>query len=78
MSFQCKIKVLTELKWKTIHALTFFGYEEGLVFPIYFLDQTFVDSIDLVLLIDHDSQCRNWIRSSLFQLSNKKSNKSQI
>ena len=37
----------------------FFGYEDGLVFPIYVLDQTFVDCINLLLLIDDDSQCRN-------------------
>ena len=31
-----------------------FGYENGLVFPIYVLDQKFKDSIDLLLLIDDD------------------------
>ena len=31
-----------------------FGYETGLVFPIYISDQKFEDSIDLLLLIDHD------------------------
>ena len=31
-----------------------FGYENGLVFPIYALDQKFKDSMDLLLLIDED------------------------
>ena len=29
-----------------------FGYENELVFPIYFSDQKFEDSVDLLLLID--------------------------
>ena len=31
-----------------------FGYENGLVFPIYVSDQKFEDSMDLLLLIDND------------------------
>ena len=31
-----------------------FGYENGLVFPIYVSRQKFEDSIDLLLLIDDD------------------------
>ena len=31
-----------------------FGYENGLVFPIYISDQKFKDSIDLLLLINDD------------------------
>ena len=31
-----------------------FGYENELVFPIYVSDQTFEDSMDLLLLIDDD------------------------
>ena len=31
-----------------------YGYENGLVFPIYISDQKFEDSIDLLLLIDDD------------------------
>ena len=31
-----------------------FGYENELVFPIYFSDQKFEDSIDLLLLINDD------------------------
>ena len=32
-----------------------FGYEDGLVFPIYVSDQKFEDSMDLLLLIDDKS-----------------------
>ena len=31
-----------------------FGYDNGLVFPIYVPDQKFEDSLDLLLLIDDD------------------------
>ena len=31
-----------------------FGYENGMVFPIYVSDQKFEDSVDLLLLIDND------------------------
>ena len=31
-----------------------FGYENGLVFPIYVSDQKFEGSMDLLLLIDND------------------------
>ena len=31
-----------------------FGYENGLVFPIYVSDKKFEDSMDLLLLIDND------------------------
>ena len=55
-----------------------FGYANGLVFPIYLSDQTCGGSTDFFFLTDDDSQWRNWIRSSLFEFSNEKSNKSQI
>ena len=31
-----------------------FGYENGLVFPVYISDQKFEDSMDLLVLIDDD------------------------
>ena len=33
-----------------------FGYENGLVFPIYISDQKFEDSMDLLLLINDDNR----------------------
>ena len=45
-----------EVKNKCINV---FVYEDELVFPIYVSDQTLGDSIDFLLLIDDDSQCRN-------------------
>ena len=37
----------------------FFGYEDGLVFPTDLSYQRFRDSMNLLLLIDDDSQWRN-------------------
>ena len=34
--------------------INIFGYENGLIFPIYISDQKFENSIDLLLLIDND------------------------
>ena len=41
--------------------INLFGYEHGLVFPIYIgkLWRNFGDSMNFLLLIDDDSQCRN-------------------
>ena len=79
MEFPVQEKDFNKIEVKNNKCINMFGYENGLVFPIYLLDQTFGDSMNLLFLIDDDdSQCRNWIRSSLFQLSNEKSNKSQI
>ena len=46
-----------------------FGYENGLVFPIYVSDQKFEDSIDLLLLIDDDKPhyvCTSKILTDLY------------
>ena len=39
-----------------------FGYENGLVFPIFVSDQTFEDSMDLLLLIDDDKSHYMYIK----------------
>ena len=69
---------IIKIEVKNNICINMFGYENRLVLPTDASNQTFGDSIDLLPLIDDDSQCRNIIRSSLFQLSNKNSNKSQI
>ena len=46
LSFLCKME--------NNICINVFGYENGLVFPIYISDQKFKDSIDLLLLIDDD------------------------
>ena len=39
-----------------------FGYENGMVFPIYVSDQTFEDSMDLLLLIDDNKSHYMYIK----------------
>ena len=55
-----------------------FGYENGLLFPIYLSDQTFGDSMNSLLIIYVGIQWGNSIGSSLFQFSNKRSSKTHI
>ena len=78
IQFRVQEKGFNKIEVKNNKCINVFVYEDGLVFSIYVSDETFGDSIDLLVLIDHDNQCRNRIQSSLFQFSNKKSNKSEI
>ena len=54
LSFPCIKKILNKIEVKNNICINVFGYENGLVFPIYVSDQKFEDSIDLLLLIDDD------------------------
>ena len=45
-------KIFTKLK-KIYICINVFGYENKLIFPIYISDQTFEDSMDLLLLVDN-------------------------
>ena len=47
-------KDFNKIEVKKNICITVFGYENGLVFPVYISDQKFEDSIDLLLLIDDD------------------------
>ena len=47
-------KDFSNIEVKKIICINLFGYENGLVFPIFVLDQKFKDSMDLLLLIDDD------------------------
>ena len=47
-------KDFSKIKVKNNICINVFGYENGLVFPIYVSDQKFEDSMDLLLLIDDD------------------------
>ena len=47
-------KDFNKIEVKNNICINVFGYENGLVFPIYISDQKFEDSIDLLLLIDDD------------------------
>ena len=47
-------KDFSKIEVKSNICINVFGYENGLVFPIYVSDQKFEDSIDLLLLINDD------------------------
>ena len=47
-------KDFSKIEVKNNICINVFGYENGLVFPIYVSDQKFEESIDLSLLIDDD------------------------
>ena len=47
---------------KKIICINVFGYENGLVFPIYVSDQKFENSMDLLLLIDDDKSHYKYIK----------------
>ena len=66
LSFQCKKKILTGLKWKITYGTTALAMKIGWFFPIYFSNQTFGDSMNFLLVIDDDSQWRHWITPVYF------------
>ena len=47
-------KDFNKIEVKSNKCINVFGYENGLVFPIYVSDQKFEDSKDLLLLINDD------------------------
>ena len=54
IEFPVKEKDFNKIEVKNNICINVFGYENGLVFPIYVSDQKFEDSMDLLLLIDDD------------------------
>ena len=54
LSFPFKKKILEKIEVQNNICINVFGYEYGLVFPIYISDQKFKGSMDLLLLIDDD------------------------
>ena len=47
-----KVKDFNKIEVENNICINVFGYENGLVFPIYVSDQKFEDSMHLLLLID--------------------------
>ena len=47
-------KDFNKIEMKRNICMNVFGYENGLVFPIYISDQKFEDSVDLLLLTGDD------------------------
>ena len=54
IKFPVQEKDFSKIEVKNNICINVFGYENGLVFPIYVSDQKFEDSMDLLLLIDND------------------------
>ena len=54
IEFPVKGKDFDKIEIKSNICINMFGYENGLVFPIYVSSQKFEDSMDLLLLIDGD------------------------
>ena len=54
LSSPCKKNIFNKIEVKSNICINVFGYENGLVFPIYVSDQKFEDSMDLLLLMDDD------------------------
>ena len=54
IEFPIQEKDFSKIEVKNNICINVFGYENGLVFPIYVSDQKFEDSMDLLLLIDDD------------------------
>ena len=54
-----------------------FGYQNGLVFPIYVSDQNFEDSMDLLLLIDNDKSHYVYIKDFVRFMFHKTKNKNK-
>ena len=54
IEFPVQEKDFNKIEVKNNICIKVFGYENGLVFPIYVWDQIFQDSMDLLLLIDDD------------------------
>ena len=62
IEFPVQEKDFSQIEVKNNICINFFGYEHGLVFPIYFSDQKFEDSMDLLLLVDDDKSHYGYIK----------------
>ena len=70
-------KDFNKIEVKNNICINVFGYENGLVFPIYISDQKFEDSMDLQLLIDNDKSHYMYIKDFDRFMFHKTKNKSK-
>ena len=56
-------KYFNKIEVKNNIYINLFGYENGLVFPVYVSDRKFEDSMDLLLLIDDDKSHYVYIKN---------------
>ena len=62
IEFPVQEKDFNKIEVKNNICINVFGYENGLVFPIYVSDQKIEDSIDLLLLIDDNKSYYVYIK----------------
>ena len=62
IEFPVQEKDFNKIEVKNNICINVFGYENGMVFPIYVSDQTFEDSMDLLLLIDDNKSHYMYIK----------------
>ena len=78
IEFPIQEKDFSKIEVKNNICMNMFGYENGLVFPIYVSDQKFEDSMDLLLLIDDDKSHYMYIKDFDRFMFHKTKNKNKI
>ena len=79
IEFPMQEKDFSKIEVKNNICINVFGYENGLVFPIYVSDQKFEDSMDLLLLIDDDKSHYVYIKDfNRFMFHKTKNNNKKI
>ena len=63
IEFPVQEKYFNKIEVKNNIYINLFGYENGLVFPVYVSDRKFEDSMDLLLLIDDDKSHYVYIKN---------------
>ena len=77
VEFPVQEKDFNEIEVNSNICINVFGYENGLVFPIYISDQKFEDSMDLLLLINNDKSHYVYIKVSDRFMFHKTKNKNK-
>ena len=77
LSFQCKKKDFNKIEMMNNVFVKVFAYENKLIFPIYVSDQSLKDSMDLLLLKNHNNSHYVYIKDFDRFLFHKTKNKNK-
>ena len=77
LSFQCKKKDFNKIEMMNNVCINVFAYENKLIFPIYVSDQSLKDSMDLLLLNNHNNSHYVYIKDFDRFLFHKTKNKNK-
>ena len=77
LSFQCKKKDFNKIEMMNNVFVNVFAYENKLIFPIYVSDQSLKDSMDLLLLKNHNNSHYVYIKDFDRFLFHKTKNKNK-